>query len=116
DAAAWVVSDPWYSPYRLALARALAREDMPRLAIAHFDTLLSRPAIGRLPDRGTLLRELADAYVAAGDRLGGAERLRGALAVARARCTSPRARAPRTMCVSPLHPRSRSSIAKSDRH
>ena len=82
DAAAWVVSDPWYSPYRLALARALAREDMPRLAIAHFDTLLSRPAIGRLPDRGTLLRELADAYVAAGDRLGGAERLRSALAFA----------------------------------
>src|SRR5947207_5751199 len=84
DAAAWVTSDPWYSPYRLALARALAREGMPRLAIAHFDTLLARPAIGRLPDRGTLLRELADAYVAAGDRLGGAERLRSALAFAAA--------------------------------
>src|SRR5438094_717607 len=82
DAAAWVTSDPWYSPYRLALARALAREGMPRLAILHYDTLLTRPAIGRLPDRGALLRELADAYVAAGDRVGGADHLRAALALA----------------------------------
>jgi tetratricopeptide (TPR) repeat protein len=79
DAVEWVARDPGYSPYRLALARALARERMPRLAIAHFDTLLSRPAIGPLPDRGAILREMADAYVAAGDRLGGAERIRSAL-------------------------------------
>src|SRR6476619_4846951 len=82
DAAQWVASDPWYPPYRLALARALARERMPRLAIVHFDTLLSRPASPGMPDRGSLLREMADAYVAAGDRLGGAERLRAALALA----------------------------------
>jgi tetratricopeptide (TPR) repeat protein len=82
DAAQWVASDPWFPPYRLALARALAREGMPRLAIVHYDTLLSRPATSGIPDRGALLRELSDAYVAAGDRLGGAERLRAALALA----------------------------------
>ena len=81
EAAQWVTSDPWYAPYRLALARALAREGMQRLAIAHYDTLLSRPATGRTPDRGALLREMADAYVAAGDRLGGAARMRAALAL-----------------------------------
>jgi tetratricopeptide (TPR) repeat protein len=81
DAAEWVTSEPFYSPYRLALARALAREHMPHLAIAHYDTLLSRAPVGPIPDRGTLLREMADAYIAAGDRSGGAERLRGALAL-----------------------------------
>jgi tetratricopeptide (TPR) repeat protein len=80
DAAQWVASDPTYAPYRLALARALVREKMYRLAIVHFDTLLSRPGVGRLPDRGALLRETADAYIAAGDRAGGAGRLRAALA------------------------------------
>jgi tetratricopeptide (TPR) repeat protein len=82
DAAQWVASDPFYSPYRLALARALVREHMPHLAITHYDTLLLRPVVGTVPDRGVLLREVADAYVVAGDRLGGAERLRGALALA----------------------------------
>lgn len=81
DAAQWVASEPGYGPYRVALARALVREGMYHLAIAHFDTLLDRPLIGKMPDRGTLLREIADAYVAAGDRIGGAERLRAALAL-----------------------------------
>jgi tetratricopeptide (TPR) repeat protein len=81
DAAQWVTSDPFYAPYRVALARALAREGLYRLAIAHYDTLLSRPGTGSVPDRGTLLREIADAYVGAGDRLGGAERIRAALAL-----------------------------------
>jgi Flp pilus assembly protein TadD len=54
---------------------------MPRLAIAQYDTLLSRPT-DRLPDRGALLREVAAAYVAAGDRGSGADRLRSALALA----------------------------------
>jgi Flp pilus assembly protein TadD len=81
DAAQWVASEPFYAPYRLALARALAREKLYRLAIVHYDTLLSRPGSGSIPDRGTLLREMADAYVSAGDRLGGAERLRAALAL-----------------------------------
>src|SRR4051812_20747345 len=82
DAAQWVASDPLYSPYRLALARALAREKMYQLAIVHFDTLLMRVPVGRIPDRGTLLREMADAYISAGDRPGAAERIRAALALA----------------------------------
>lgn len=82
EAAGWVGSDPGYAPYRVALARALARERMSRLAIAQYDTLLTNPGRGALPDRATLLREMADAYVAAGDRLGGAARLVAALALA----------------------------------
>jgi tetratricopeptide (TPR) repeat protein len=39
EAAEWVARDPLYVPYRLALARALAREGMYALALAHFDTL-----------------------------------------------------------------------------
>ena len=81
EAAAWVSKEPQYAPYRVALARALAREDMPRLAIAHYDTLLTRPGVGKLPDRATLLREMADAFVAAGDRIRGARRLMSALAL-----------------------------------
>ena len=82
EAAEWVTADPVSAPYRLALARALARERMPRLAIAQFDTLLDRPEWGRAPDRGTLLREIVDAYEAAGDRAGAAERVRQALSLA----------------------------------
>lgn len=82
EAAGWLGGDPTYAPYRVALARALAREKMPRLAIAQYDTLLTRPGVGAVPDRGTLLREMADAYVAAGDRLEGAARLLSALALA----------------------------------
>jgi tetratricopeptide (TPR) repeat protein len=81
EAAGWVVGEPRWAPYRLALARALAREKMPRLAVAQYDTLLAVPGGGPLPDRGTLLREMADAYIAAGDRLGGATRLLAALAL-----------------------------------
>lgn len=80
DAAQWVAAEPTYAPYRVSLARALAREHLFSLAIAHYDTLLTRPGVGRSPDRGTLLREVADVYVSAGDRAGGAERLRTALA------------------------------------
>ena len=80
DAAQWVATEPTYAPYRVALARALAREHLFSLAIAHYDTLLTRPGLGRVPDRGTLLREIADVYVSAGDRAGGAERLRASLA------------------------------------
>ena len=67
DAAQWVAAEPMYAPYRVALARALAREHLFSLAIAHYDTLLSRPGVGRLPDRGTLLRELAEVYVSTGN-------------------------------------------------
>jgi tetratricopeptide (TPR) repeat protein len=82
EAAGWVAAEPGYAPYRLALARALAREKMPRLAIAQFDTLLTRPGVGRIPDRGMLLREIANAFVNAGDRMGGVGRLVAALAYA----------------------------------
>jgi tetratricopeptide (TPR) repeat protein len=82
DASQWVAGDPTYAPYRVALARALAREHLYSLAIAHYDTLLTRPGVGPLPEKGALLRELADVYVGAGDRAGGAERLRTALAYA----------------------------------
>lgn len=82
DAAQWVAAEPSYAPYRVALARALAREHLFSLAIAHYDTLLTRPGVGRVPDRGTLLREMADVYASAGDRARGAERLRAALAEA----------------------------------
>jgi Flp pilus assembly protein TadD len=67
DAAQWVAAEPNYAPYRVALARALAREHLLSLAIAHYDTLLTRPGIGRVPDRQTLLRELAEVYVSAGN-------------------------------------------------
>lgn len=81
DAAGWVAGEPRYAPYRLALARALAREHMPHLAIAQYDTLLNAPGTGTLPDRVTLLHEMADAYVAAGDPLGGVKQLLAALAL-----------------------------------
>ena len=69
DAAQWVAAEPTYAPYRVALARALAREHLFSLAIAHYDTLLTRPGLGRSPDRATLLHELADVYVSTGNRL-----------------------------------------------
>ena len=67
DAAQWVATEPTYAPYRIALARALAREHLYSLAIAHYDTLLTRPGVGRVPDRGTLLREMAEVYVSSGN-------------------------------------------------
>jgi len=67
DAAQWVAAEPTYAPYRVALARALAREHLFGLAIAHYDTLLTRPGVGRVPDRGTLLREMAEVYVSTGN-------------------------------------------------
>ena len=67
DAAQWVAAEPTYAPYRLALARALAREHLFSLAIAHYDTLLTRPGASRVPNRDTLLREMADVYVRAGN-------------------------------------------------
>ena len=82
EAAEWVASDPLHAPYRLALARALARERLPRLAIVHFDTLLMRAGPTSEPDRRMLLREIADVYEAARDWTGGAARLREELALA----------------------------------
>ena len=81
EAAGWVTGDPLYAPYRLSLARALARDGMPPLAIAHYDTLLERGGVAGT-DRSTLVREMADAFVSAGDVSGGETELRRALAFA----------------------------------
>ena len=78
EAAAWVAAEPLYQPYRLSLARALARERMPRLAIAHYDTLLLRGGVSGT-DQPALVREMVDAFVAAGDRTGAEAALRRSL-------------------------------------
>src|SRR5689334_21124363 len=62
-----VASHLFYPPYRLALARALVREGMPRLSIVHFHTSLARPLAARISDRRRILRDLADGYIPAGD-------------------------------------------------
>lgn len=79
EAAGWVTSDPFYAPYRVSLARALARERMPRLAIAQYDTLLARGGVAGT-DRSILVREMVDAFVDARDLIGGEAALRRALA------------------------------------
>jgi tetratricopeptide (TPR) repeat protein len=69
EARRWVAQRPNYQPYRAAFARALVREHRARLAIAVYDTLLAaNPS-------ASLLRELGNAYSAAGDRRGGIARL-----------------------------------------
>jgi tetratricopeptide (TPR) repeat protein len=69
EAARWVRESPRYLPYRVALARALGRED-PRRAIAQFDTLrlAALAGVAHAPPLATLIREEADAYVAMGAR------------------------------------------------
>jgi tetratricopeptide (TPR) repeat protein len=69
EAAAWRREAPGYLPYRLALARALAREN-PWQAIAQYDTLRFAAIAGAedIPDELTLIREQADAYIAMGAR------------------------------------------------
>lgn len=69
EAARWLRESPDYVPYRIALARALARED-PRHAIAQFDTLRLAALAGDrdTPPEPLLIREEADAFVAMGAR------------------------------------------------
>ena len=69
EAAVWLHESPTYLPYRVALARALARED-PRRAIAQFDTLRIAALGGaaQTPPETMLIREEADAYIAMGAR------------------------------------------------
>jgi Flp pilus assembly protein TadD len=76
EARQWVIERPYYSPYRVALARAYVREEHPRWAIALYDTLLASTPTP------ALLRDLADAYSAAHDRPAGITRLRGFVAAA----------------------------------
>lgn len=69
QAAGWLKESPHYLPYRVALARALARED-PWRATAQFDTLRMAAVAGApdVPPELTLLREEIDAYLATGSR------------------------------------------------
>jgi tetratricopeptide (TPR) repeat protein len=80
EAAAWLRASPDYLPYRVALARALARED-PRRSIAQFDTLRLAALAGAkdAPPEALLVREEADAYVAMGARPSAITLLGGAL-------------------------------------
>lgn len=61
EAAGWVAERPDYAPYRLALARALAREGDASLAAAQYDTLMSRA-----PGDTALRHSLAQLLVASG--------------------------------------------------
>ncbi|MGH7476812.1 MAG: tetratricopeptide repeat protein [Longimicrobiales bacterium] len=70
QAAAWLAESHRYTPYRLALARALMREGRPSGALAHYDTLLATRATS------DLIREAADAHTAANEHARGAAVLR----------------------------------------
>ncbi|MFL5581369.1 MAG: tetratricopeptide repeat protein [Gemmatimonadaceae bacterium] len=83
EAAGWLAELPGHAPYRLALARALVRAANPRAALGHYDRLLAtgRPIATRPPlSVAALLREAAEARVAAGDPTVGARMLADALA------------------------------------
>ena len=80
EAAAWVGEEPGYRPYRVALARALAREHLLGLAAAQYDTLLRSSDFGSTPSITTLRLELADVYAHSGDWTTGARGLRELLA------------------------------------
>lgn len=81
EAAAWVRERPDYAPYRLALARALARQGDAFLAGAQYDTLMRSAGIAPVPPAPALLREKADAFVAAHAPAMGASVLARALAL-----------------------------------
>lgn len=74
EARQWVLERPHYDPYRLALARALLRERQPRPAIVEFDVVMATSPTA------SLASEIGDAYVSAGDRLGGVAYVHGAVA------------------------------------
>jgi len=76
EAAAWVGEEPGYRPYRVALARALARDRLLGLAAAQYDTLLRTSDFGSTPSIATLRLELADVYAHSGDWTMGARGLR----------------------------------------
>ena len=72
EAERWMREAPLYTPYRVAYARALAREN-PRRAIAQYDTLRLLALVKTTGDDApppmvTLEREEADAYLATGAR------------------------------------------------
>lgn len=67
EAAEWVTEDPDWPPYRVALARALARDGHPLLAAEQYRMLLRVPGGSGVPPSATLREEITDALVAAGD-------------------------------------------------
>ena len=73
EAAVWVREQPRYIPYRVSLARALARERRYPAALAQYDTLMA------LAPGTALLRETAATYRAANDLPGGLALLRNAV-------------------------------------
>jgi tetratricopeptide (TPR) repeat protein len=73
EATRWVAERPNYTPYRLALARALVRERRPRASFPYFDAVLARDA------SPALFGEAADAHAAAGDRAGAIDLYRRAV-------------------------------------
>jgi tetratricopeptide (TPR) repeat protein len=78
ESAAWVLEDPTYSPYRLALGRAYVREGRADRAMAQFDTVLAADPHAPL----SLFREGASVHASAGDSIGGARLLGRAVALA----------------------------------
>jgi tetratricopeptide (TPR) repeat protein len=62
EAGSWLSESPAYAPYRLALARALVQARRPADALHHYDLLLASRVTSEL------LREAANAHVAADDR------------------------------------------------
>ena len=78
EAGAWVEERPFYAPYRLAFARALAKQGFGRLAAAHYDTLLARGG-GQVVEAIALRRERARTLVDGGDRVAAAGGLRDVL-------------------------------------
>jgi Flp pilus assembly protein TadD len=68
-----MAEDPRHSPYRLAYARALVRENRAREALALYDSLVTRDP------SDALLREAAGVYSSAGDARGASRLLMRAL-------------------------------------
>ena len=79
EAAAWVAERTNYAPYRLALARALAREHYVWSAASQYDTLLAGGAVGTSLEPIDLRREKAAAYLDNGELHAGAAGLRDVL-------------------------------------
>jgi Tfp pilus assembly protein PilF len=81
EAMSWVAERPAYGPYRLALARALARERYDRLSGAQYDTLITGTSVGELPPPLVLRHEQIDMYLHAGNVAAGAASMRALLRV-----------------------------------
>lgn len=65
EAMAWVAERPSYGPYRLAFARALARQHFEWLGGAQYDTLIAGGSVGKLPPTLALRREQINMYIEA---------------------------------------------------